>query len=177
MQTSAAGPCERYPMARRRAGKRSGPPTTAIVIGAAVGGLVGLGILAVVAVVVIRARTEPEPGTGRTHTPTRTEAKAAGRTAADRLLGAWAMTTPEGGTASLEFLPGGALKVSGTRPGLNRALNATGRWEVLSESGDRFRLRRETAGGGASEDDARFEGDDRLVIEGPRGGATYHRRK
>jgi hypothetical protein len=152
-------------------------PPVAVLIGAAAGALVGLGLLAVVAVAVLRTRTEPEPGTARAPASARPEASAAGRTAADRLLGTWGMTTSEGGTASLEFLPGGVLKVSGSRPGLNRALKVTGRWEVLTESGDRFRLRRETAGGGASEDDARFDGDDRLVIEGPRGGATYHRRK
>jgi hypothetical protein len=164
-------------MARRRPGKQSGPPTAAIVTGAAVGALVGIVLVAVVAVVVIRARPEPEHGPTRAPTPATSDPKPAGRAAADRLLGTWAMTTPEGGTASLEFLPGGVLKVSATRPGLNRALNETGRWEVVSESGDRFRLRRETAGGRASVDDARFDGDDRLVIEGPRGGATYHCRK
>ncbi len=159
-------------MARRRPRKRSGVPPVVILIGAAAAAVLGVGVL--VAVIVVRTRAQPvmagAPGPGRA------EPKAAGHAATDRVLGLWTMTAPEGGAASLEFLPGGVLKVSATRPGLNRSLDLTGRWEVVAESGDRFRLRRETAGD-ASEDDARFDGDDRLVIEGPRGGAVYHRRR
>ena len=92
-----------------------------------------------------------------------------------RLIGTWELATPEGGTATLEFLPDGVLRVTSARPGHGR-VQLTGRWEVLAGSGDRMRIRR-VGPAGAHEDDITFHGDDRFVIEGPQAGAVYKRRR
>jgi hypothetical protein len=93
-----------------------------------------------------------------------------------RLIGTWELTTPEGSTATLEFLPDGVLHVTSARPGHQR-VQFTGRWEILGGSGDRMRIRRVAGPAGAHDDNIRFQGDDQFVIEGPQAGAVYRRRR
>ncbi|MCI0681603.1 MAG: hypothetical protein L0Y71_05835 [Gemmataceae bacterium] len=91
-----------------------------------------------------------------------------------RLIGVWEGKAPGGEAVTLEFLVDGTLQLA-TRPDKGDALTTRGRWEIVEEAGDRLKVRRTQADNTDAVQDLRFDGPDRLVIEGP-GGAAYTRR-
>lgn len=164
-------------------------PSTGLGVGIIVGGLVLLLVLLGVFGVVyyFKAKNEAQlakrealigelvaPPEGPAPPAPRQELPPAG-SGADRLHGVWEGKTLAGDNAILEFLADGTLK-STTRPDEGAALTTMGRWQFVEEAGDRLKVRRSLADNTDAVQDLRFDGPDRLVIEGP-GGAAYTRRR